>query len=288
MPFEYDSAVLKTFIALAETGSFSQAGHIVGRTQSAVSLQIKKLEQSLGVMLVERKVRQARLTEEGRIFLAYARHAIEMQWQVYNRLRLPEVKGGIRLGVPEDFATHVLPGVLSDFKKHYPAIDLDIECDLTLNLLDGFKKKKYDIVLLKRDMEKVKGGTKVWREPLVWAAANSFQVSEVIPLVVSPQPCVYRARALSALDRVKRKWKIVYTSPSLSGTVAAVNAGLGVSVLPQTMVAEGLRVLGKAEKMPNLSAAEIALMKRERISEAGKVFSHYIMQYLEKLHPDKK
>ncbi|NCC21360.1 MAG: LysR family transcriptional regulator [Alphaproteobacteria bacterium] len=281
MPFHVDTLLLKSFVAVAETGSFSQAANIVGRTQSAVSLQIKKLEEGLGCSLFDRSSRQVVLTEQGEVFLGYARRIIELQWEAYSRLNEPDVKGQISLGTPEDFATHYLPNILAKFSRQHPHVQLNVECDLTLNLLSGFREGRFDIVLVKRDPQMVKGGTRVWREPLVWAAAEHYQLRDTIPLVLSPAPCIYRARALAALDRVRRPWHIAYTSPSLAGTVAAVRAGLGITVLPATMVPQGLSPVKGTLKLPHLADSEIALIKQDTMPQAGRVLAAHIVSSLE-------
>ena len=281
MPFQIDTLLLKSFIAIAETGSFSQAADTVGRTQSAVSLQIKKLEEGLNCSLFDRSSRHVALTEQGEIFLGYARRMVELQWEAYSRLNEPDVKGEINLGTPEDFATHYLPDILSTFAKHHPHVQLNVKCDLTLNLINSFRKSEFDMILVKRDPERVKGGTKVWREPLIWAAADHYQMKTPIQLVLSPQPCIYRARALAALDRARKPWNITYTSPSLAGTIAAVRAGLGITVLPSNMVPDGLSPVRGNVKMPHLADSEIALIKKDKLSKAGKVLADHIISSLE-------
>lgn len=281
MPFQIDTLLLKSFIAIAETGSFSQAADTVGRTQSAVSLQIKKLEEGLNCSLFDRSNRQVALTEQGEIFLGYARRMVELQWEAYSRLNEPDVKGEISLGTPEDFATHYLPDILATFAKHHPHVQLNVKCDLTLNLVNSFRKGEFDMILVKRDPERVKGGTKVWREPLIWAAADHYQMNTPVQLVLSPQPCIYRARALAALDRARKPWNITYTSPSLAGTIAAVRAGLGITVLPSNMVPDGLSAVRGNIKLPHLADSEIALMKKDKLSKAGKVLADHITSSLE-------
>jgi DNA-binding transcriptional LysR family regulator len=237
----------------------------------------------LKCQLFDRTGRDVALTEQGEVFLGYARRMIELQWEAYSRLNEPDVSGEITLGTPEDFATHYLPDILASFAKHHPHVQLHVTCDLTLNLLRDFQKGDLDIVLVKRDPEQVKGGTKVWREPLIWAGAEHYQTKTPIPLVLSPQPCIYRARALAALDRVRKPWQIAYTSPSLAGTIAAVRAGLGVTVLPANMIPAGLAPLKGANKLPSLADSEIALMKRDTLSPAGKVLAAHIISSLEDL-----
>lgn len=278
MPFHADTLVLKSFIAIAETGTFSQAADVIGRTQSALSLQIKKLEEGLGCPLFDRSARRVILTHQGEIFLGYAKRIMQLHWEAYSRLKEPDVEGEIRLGTPEDFATHYLPDVLSTFRQHHPRVQLNVSCDLTLNLIEGFRLGRYDVILVKRDPKAAKGGTKVWREPLVWAAADHHKPETPLSLVLSPQPCIYRARALAALDKAKKPWRIGYTSPSLAGTIAAVKAGLGITVLPANMLPTGIHPI---RSMPELADAEIALMKRDDLSKASEMLADHIMHSLE-------
>lgn len=279
MPLQLDTISLKSFIAIAETGTFSHAADVVGRTQSALSLQIKKLEENLGCELFARTSRKVTLTEQGEIFLGYAKHMLQLQREVYSRLKEPDVEGEIRLGTPEDFATHYLPEVLSTFRQHHPRVQLNVSCDLTLHLIDGFQRGDYDVILVKRDPKSAKGGTKVWREPLVWVASDYHKpAAGPLSLVLAPQPCIYRARALAALDKAKKPWRISYTSPSLAGTIAAVKAGLGITVLPANMLPSGIHPI---RKMPELADAEIALLKREGLSKAGTMLAEHIMHSLE-------
>lgn len=281
MPFFVDTLQLKSFVAIAETGTFGLAAATVNRTQSALSLQIKKLEGQLGCELFDRTNRRVTLTPQGEIFLGYAKRMIQLQWEAFSRLREPDVEGEIRFGTPEDFATHYLPDVLASFRQHHPRVQLNVACDLTLNLIDGFHRGEYDVILAKRDPERVKGGTKVWREPLVWAAVDGYQPEATLSLVLSPQPCIYRARALAALNRAKRSWHISYTSPSLAGALAAVKAGLGITVLPEHMIPAGVHPIRKETKLPHLADSEVALLKKDELSKVAEVFADHVVQSLE-------
>ncbi len=286
MPFHFDTLLLKSFMAIADKGTFTHGGEIVGRTQSALSLQIKKLEEGLGCKLFDRYGKKVTLTPEGHIFLSYAKQMSHLQWELYSTLKEPDIEGEIRLGTPEDFATHYLPDVLSTFRHHHPRVQLNVSCDLTLNLLDGYRQGHYDIILIKRDPKiapKIaKEGTKVWREPLVWAAADHYKMENPLSLVLSPEPCIYRTRALAALNKAKRKWHISYTSPSLAGTIAAVKAGLGITVLPANMIPAGVHPIGHT--LPELKDAEIALLKQGGLSKASEMLAHHIVRSLEKIH----
>lgn len=280
MPFQLDSLQLKSFIAIADIGTFSAAAKTVGRTQSALTLQIQKLEGDLGCQLFDRSARRVSLTEQGEIFLGYARKIVQLQWEVFSKLKEPDIEGEIRVGTPEDFATYYLPNVLASFRKQHPRVQLNVSCDLTLNLMKGFERGEFDIILVKRDPQSTRGGTKVWREPLVWAAAEQWQPEKPISLVLSPKPCIYRARALAALDRAHKPWHLTYVSPSLAGTIAAVRAGLGITILPSNMLPSGICDVGKNFKLPDLPDTEIALLKREGLNKIGEVLTDYLVHSL--------
>lgn len=285
MAWNVDTLQLKSVVAIAETGTFSRAAASINRTQPALSLQIRKLEKQLGCTLFDRTGSKVVPTPQGEIFLGYARRIIQLQSEAFSRLCQPDVEGEIRFGTPEDFATHYLPEVLASFRQHHPRVQLNVVCDLTLNLMAGFHRGDYDVILAKRDPQRVEGGTKVWREPLVWAAANDYRPDGSLSLVLSPQPCIYRARAVVALNRAKRIWHISYTSPSLAGTLAAVRAGLGVTVLPANMLPAGIHAARAELKLPKLADAEIALIKRDELSTAGLVFADHILHSLEDKGP---
>lgn len=282
MLFHVDTVQLQSFLAIAETGSFSQAAERVFKTQSALSLQIKSMENELGCSLFKREPRGVTLTPEGEVFLVYARRMMQLHWEVSSRLKEPDVEGEIRLGTPEDFATHYLPSVLASFRQHHPRVRLSVSCDLTMNLISGFHRGEFDLILVKRDPASVTGGIQVWREPLVWVGSDNYGIEEEpLSLVLSPQPCIYRARALAALDRAKKPWHVSYTSPSLAGTTAAVKAGLGISVLPANMLPNGIHPIGMEAQLPALADSEIALLKQETLTKAAQVLIEHIVHRLE-------
>ncbi len=282
MSFETDTQTLKSFVAIAETGSFSRAADAAGRTQPAISQQIKKLEDTLGCRLLTRGGKGVTLTPDGETFLSYARRIVDLHWEAYSRLREPDAEGEIRIGTPEDFATWRLSRVLAQFSKHHPRVQLSVSCDLTLNLIEAFGRGELDIILVKRDPQSVTGGVRVWREPLVFAASAQWTpTTSPLPLVLSPKPCIYRARALAALDRAGIAWRIVYTSQSLAGTLAAARAGMGATVLPANMLPADVHPLGAEAGLPELSDAEIALMQRDNLSKAGQMLIEHVIHGLE-------
>jgi len=290
---DVDTALLRTFVALAETRSFSRTAVKVGRSQSAVSAQIQKLEALFDCTLFDRDKRNVRLSAEGERLLGYARQMIQLSDAMIERFRTPEVTGEVRFGSPEDFATRYLPEILASFAQAHPGVRLNVNCDLTLRLIDGFEAGDYDLIAIKQDPDDLYAEARpLWRERLVWAAAPrpergegapkvadfALDAGRVLPLVLSPPPCVYRGRATGALDRAGIGWKIAYTSPSFAGSVAAVKAGLGVTVLPATMVPDGLMTLEPGRDWPPLPDAEICLLSRPRASAATEALASFIEQ----------
>ncbi len=259
-----DSLTLHCFIAVAETGSFTKAAQQVNRTQSAVTQQISKLEKMLGTQLFQRG-KKAVLSMDGEIFFEYAEKLFSLQMEVLDRFKQPELEGEIRFGIPEDFAAVFLSDVLMDFSRLHPRILLNVECDLTLNLFSKFKEGGLDMVLVKMSApEDFPSGVEVWSEPLEWAGLEShlnFLCNQpLLPLVLSPQPCVYRFRAVKSLEHVGIPWRIVYTSPSHAGIIASVKAGMGVTVLPRKLIKRPLQVI-KGEKLPVLPDIHVSLLK---------------------------
>lgn len=283
-PRTLDIDLLRTFATIADAGNFTRAAERLGRTQSTISLQMKRLEESFGKRVLERNAHRVRVTAEGETLLAYARQMLRLNDEVMARVQEPELEGRVRLGTPEDFATTHLPSVLAAFSQAYPLVALEVTTDLTLNLLERFHGGEFDLVLIKRERLGPLEGTRVWREPLVWAALDRFMAARrPLPLVVSPNPCVYRKRALQALDKAGQRWRIAYTGTSLAGAQAAVRAGLGLSVLPREMVPPTLVALGPEDGLPLLDDTEIALLKAPgTLSRPAERLSEHIVHSLER------
>jgi DNA-binding transcriptional LysR family regulator len=296
MPHDLDTALLRTFLALAETRNFSRTGERVGRSQSAVSAQVQKLEELLGQRLFERDKRNVHLTHAGEQLQGYARQMLQLTDAMWERFTTPDVAGAVRFASPEDFATNYLPSVLGAFSEAHPNVLLNVSCDLTLRLIAGLEADEYDLIVIKQNPDELTPGSRrLWREHLVWVAGPRFEdvqpmagalsggpfmsARTPLPLVLSPPPCVYRSRAMAALDDAGIAWKVSYTSPSFAGTVAAVRAGLGVTALPRAMVPEGLVQLGPVQGWPELLDAEMCLLAGDRPSPATAALAEFIEQH---------
>jgi DNA-binding transcriptional LysR family regulator len=278
-----DIDLLRAFATVADVGGFTRAADILLRRQSTLSLQIKRLEDALGHRLLERSSRRVRLTAEGEALLPHVRQMLDLNDRIVARLNEPALAGNVRLGTPEDFATTHLPNVLARFAQAHPGVQLEVTCDLTLNLMTRFRRGDFDLVLVKREPERSDRGVRVWREPLVWVAAErlTFQGQGPLPLVLSPPPCVYRKRATDSLNAARRPWRVAYSCASLAGQHAAVKAGLGMTVLPKDMVPAGLAAIERREGLPDLHDTEIALLSARKLSAPAQRLHEHIVRSLE-------
>ncbi len=276
-----DLDLVRTFAAIVQSGSFTRAAEAMRRQQSTISLQVKRLEDQIGRKLLDRNPHAVKLTAEGETFLAYARKLLDLNDEVVARVNEPAMRGTVRLGTPEDFATGHLPSVLARFAQAYPSVALEVSCDLTLHLLDRFRKGAFDLALVKRERATDSAGIRVWREPLVWVRGERdfWPAKDPLPLVVSPAPCVYRKRATEALDRARRPWRVAYTCGSLAGSLAAVRAGLGITVLPKEMVPSDLNIVD-GKPLPDLKDTEIALLQVDRLSVPAERLKEHIIRCL--------
>jgi DNA-binding transcriptional LysR family regulator len=265
-----DLDLLRSFVSVVEAGGFTRAGERVHRTQSTVSQQIRRLEETFGRPLLHRTGKHATPTEEGERLLSYARRILALAEEARDVVARPAGDGVVRLGIPEDFAANRLARVLSKFARSRPGLRLDVRCDLSVKLRSDLERGELDLALMKRDA----GGTgaiAAWPENLNWVTSRSHPIDphhNPIPLAVFPQGCLYRNRAIHALEAAGRGWHIAYTSPNFAGIQAAVSAGLGVSILPEASLLADHRVLQPKDGFPAITNTELALVAAPDASPA--------------------
>ncbi len=281
-----DIDLLRSFITVYEAGNFSHAAERLGRTQSTISQQIKKLEDILGKSVFSRNTRSLSITTEGEVLLPYARQIISLNDEVFGRISKADISGIVRLGSPEAFATNHLPDVLVKFAKSHPSVALEVECGMSHDLLDDFEKGDFDIILIKRDNKSKIYGNKVWREELIWVgqAKRVFTKESTLPLILSPAPCVYRSKMIESLEKKRMKWNTVFTSGSMSGRIAAARSGLGITAIPKEMLSQvhGLISLEHNCGLPALNSIEIDLIQnKQTMSEAAERLAEHIIFALE-------
>lgn len=253
--------LLRAFVAVAETGGFTAASEVVGRSQSAVSQKVLRLEEIIERRLFERTSRTLKLTRDGEQLLVAARRMLELNDIAVRSMLEPATVGSLRLGIAEDFIPRQLPSLLSRFRRLYPGVELELMTGLSCALLTAYDAGSLDAVIAKKDGDAQRGRV-IWREPLVWMASADYKpdFSEPAPLVMLPPPCTYREVMVQALDSVRREWFAACTASSLMGIQAAVAGGLGVTVLGRSFVQENLQVLRAPEHWPTLPMTEIVLV----------------------------
>src|SRR5215470_8912979 len=265
-----DLDLLRSFVSVVDAGGFTRAGERVHRTQSTVSQQIRRLEQSLGRPLLHRIGKHATPTEEGERLLSYARRILALAEEARDAVARPMADGVVRIGIPEDFAATQLTELLSEFARSRPGLRLNVRCDLSVNLRRDIERGELDLALLKRDAcdgEAIAS----WPERLHWVTSRRHPVDargRSVPLAVFPQGCLYRNRAIHALEAAGRAWHIAYTSPDLANIQAAVAAGLGVSILARTAITDALRTLSAKNRFPAVDNTELALLAAPDASPA--------------------
>lgn len=259
MALQLDLDGLRAFLAVVEHGGFTAAAEHVGRTQSAVSLKIRKLEEALGKPVFVRNAHRTALTPAGELLLGYARRLVEESEAALAHVRAPDAVGTIRLGLGELFLPDHLPRVLVQFRRHHPRVKLDVRVGLSADLLRDWRAGSLDLVVANREGDE-KGGRVVATEPLRWIAAKDYDPPRdgVVPLVALPAHCVYRQIAIDALRGIGRTGDVIYTCTSLAGAEAALAAGAGVAVLGRSSLHRnrGLRDVSNAlSKLPDYEIA---------------------------------
>ena len=270
--------LLRCFVAVADTGSFTLAGDVVGRTQSAVSQRVKRLEDMVQKQLFLRDSRALSLTRDGEILLGHARQMLTFNDATVRTLAPRGGQTRLRLGVADDFIPHHLIGMLEEFRSRHPGLEVDVQTGMSCGLNRAFDAGEIDLVFAKKDGEAQRGRV-IWREPLCWISGAAFYCDEdePLPLVLLPPPCVYRAIALDTLDKNGRAFRIACTAESIMGVQAAVECGMGVTVLGRSFVRTGLVLLSEPQQLPILPYTEITMLGEERVSAQ---ITHTLVEFL--------
>jgi DNA-binding transcriptional LysR family regulator len=252
---------LKTFVAIAESGSFTRAADLVHKTQSAVSMQMRRLEERIGKPIFIREGRQSKLTEDGERLLGYARRMVRLSQETVAAFDDTGLSGSVRLGTPDDYADRFLPEILARFASSNPRVEVSVFCEPSLTLMDMARSGDLDLAIVTACGEMP---TEVLRqEPLLWvtSAAHRVEKEEVVPLALSKAPCVWRSAGLDSLTSAGRKYRVLYTSGNSTAISAAVLAGLAVTVLAESALRPGMRVLSESEGFPRLPSCEIGIIR---------------------------
>jgi DNA-binding transcriptional LysR family regulator len=258
-----DPVWLKTFLAVAETRSFTRAAQRLGLRQSTVSQHIRKLEKASTQQLFVRDTHSVDLTSDGEAMVGFAGNVIETIDRAMSYFTDTELRGRVRFGASEDFVAGPLPEILRKFRRSHPQVDLELTVALAGVLHEKLGAGELDLMLGKRRADE-DAPSPLWTDHLVWIGPEGLELdlADPVPLIAYPPPSITRARALEALQRGGRNWRIVCTSSSLNGLRAAALAGLGVTVFARSLIPDGLVELPPGYGLPNPGAVDFILTAR--------------------------
>ncbi|RFB78843.1 LysR substrate-binding domain-containing protein [Methylovirgula sp. 4M-Z18] len=253
---------LKALIAIADTGSFTRAAEIVHKTQSAISMQMKRLEERIGRPIFERDGRSSKLTDDGERLLDYARRIVRLNLEALASFTEADLAGRVRLGLPDDYADRYLPEILARFSASNPRVEVAVICEPTPMLAERIATGDLDLAIITH-VEALGGAAIIRRERLLWvtSARHAVHESTPLPLAVGRPTCNWRQAAALGLEGLGRPFRVLYSSWNSNAVGAAVLAGLAVSVLPESAVRPGMRILGPSDGFPALPSVKIGLMR---------------------------
>lgn len=257
-----DPGLLRTFVMVAETSSFTKASERLFRTQAAISMQIKRLEERIGKPLFLRGPQGTQLTSSGELLIHYARRILLLNDEALASLSVSRSDDVVRIGASDDYARILLPDVLLLFNKVCPHVQLDVVVDDRLNLIQQVRDGSVDLAVMVRH-SKTSDGELLRREKLHWITSmqNSPHTSALLPLALFPSGCVRREIALRALKEADRSFKVVFSSGTMAPIVAAVSAGVAISVAEESVTPAGVRQVVETEGLPSLCTVDLVLYR---------------------------
>ncbi|MBV9786386.1 MAG: LysR family transcriptional regulator [Acidisphaera sp.] len=287
LPASLDPDLLRAFAFIAEEGSFTRAAARVGRTQSAVSMQVQRLESVLGrTLLLRGKGGAVQLTPHGQYLLSRGKEMLALNDDIWSAFHEPSVQGTVRLGTPDDYALRFLPQILRRFAETHPAVEVDVLCAPSSELSERLKAGDLDLTLCSEGHEPRRWpAVELWRGPLHWITSERYAPHrrDPLPLAVahhgdgSRVECSWRRAALRALERAGRRYRVAYASATAAGTLAPVMAGLAVTISPISWLPDGLRTVRTEEGLPALPDFGIMMLKaREPTQPVTDVLADYI------------
>ena len=260
LPHNIDTALLRAFVAAAETGGMTSAARLVNLTQAAVSQQVKRLEDTFGRQLFERDRRGLRLTPSGERLLVRARRLLALNDEVWALMTAPDFTGEVRLGVPHDVVGPYMPPVLKSFDQAWPGVRVSLDCRTSVNLLRALERREVDLILTTERACAPHGET-LLPDPLVWVGARDGRAwkRDPLPVSIGGEDCAFRPFAIEALNHAGRDWRPVCEISNMLAECAAVEADLAVVPLLASTVPETLTILGAGDGLPPLPMFQINL-----------------------------
>jgi DNA-binding transcriptional LysR family regulator len=256
-----DTDQLRSFLAIVDCGSFTRAAERVHKTQSAVSMHIRRLEEQLGCALFVKHGRGARLTAEGERLIEFARRIIQVEAGALAALSRKGLRGAVRLGIPDDYAESFLAEIVARFNRRHPLVEVSVVCEASTELAAQVAAGALDLALV-TDHDEINGLELLREEPLVWVAAEGFRLEEgaPIPLALGSATCIWRRATETALAATPGLTRARFFSKNFTAIGTVVRAGLAATILPASMVGPGLRLLGRDQGLPELPLTRMGLI----------------------------
>lgn len=276
---------LRTFIAIAETGSFTKAAEVVHKTQSAVSMQMKRLEERLDRPIFARDGRASKLTEDGERLLDYARRIVKLNIEALTAFSDGALSGHVRLGVPDDYADRYLPEIMARFSRAYPGVELTVICEPSVDLIERIEVNDLDLAII-TTTESTRPAETFRQERLLWVTSSRHPThnEDPIPLAIGRPSCAWRRILVEKLESMGRPYRVLYSSGNAGAISAAVLAGLAISILPESGLRPGMRVLTPADGFPELPFCRIGLVRNPHEASAlADALAEHIVSSLDNL-----
>jgi DNA-binding transcriptional LysR family regulator len=253
---------LRTLVTVVEVGGFAKAGELLGLSQPAVSLQIKRLEDMLGHKLFKKQGQRQVLNQYGELLMPLAKQMLQQNDAILQQFTSENVTGKVRLGIPSEFAARILPSIIGDFVALYPDVSLEVRSRLSKHLLSVSRQDQFDLVLALNEELESANFPIFMQDQLVWVGDLNLAQNDVVTLVTAPEGCIYRRRAIEALQSAGIKYRIAYSNADLTGLTAALKEGLGITVLAKSTVPNELNYQLQTKDLPELGQIGISLIKR--------------------------
>lgn len=255
---DLDPACLRAFMTVAEEGGFTRAAQRLNRTQSAISMQVRRLEESLGAQLIADR-KKATLTAAGERILEHARRIVALNDELLGRAKGADISGRVRIGAPDDYVSFFLPAMLRRLSISHPNVEVEVRCHMSTDLITAVDRGNLDLALVTR-LPGLTDGTTVRREPVVWVASDErLAQSSPLPLALFSPGCPFRDAALDCLGKANKPYRIAYESPSIASIHAAVIEGLAIAAIVRLSITDKMKILDRVHGLPLLPMVEIAL-----------------------------
>ena len=257
-----DTDLLRTFLTVAKHGNVTRGAEALHRTQSAVSVQIKRLEESLAARLFRREPRGVSLTEAGERLRAAAERIVGDLDETVQTFRADPTGGLVRVGIPEEYGAEVLPTVLADFSARFPAVEVFVRCGFSVEFPEAIRRGELDLAVF-ADCRRFGQSDTLIQDPMVWVASRPYRCrdEEPVPLALFDRACAWRDVTIQALENANQPYRIVFSSESTAGIKAAIATGLAVGVLARSTLESSMLVLGREHGLPPLPDSALFLLR---------------------------